>query len=145
MLEESLIVLEPTSAYPLSITAEQYCYHIPNKVDSHTQDPDTITLILLHGTSFHKETWEPTLMHIFDLAAKRNPNAGGVDIREAWAIECPNHVALPFSTKWRCGRGRITIVVVRIPVVLKYARNEARMAFHSLLRELCVRSAPLSV
>lgn len=91
MLEESLIVLEPTSAYPLSITAKQYCYHIPNKVDSHTQDPDTITLILLHGTSFHKETWEPTLMHIFDLAAKRNPNAGGVDIREAWAIECPNH------------------------------------------------------
>lgn len=92
MLEESLIVLEPTLAYPLSIAAKQYRYRVPNRADSRTQ-PDAITLILLHGTSFHMETWEPCLTRIFDLAARshQNANACGVNIREAWVIECPNH------------------------------------------------------
>ncbi|KAF8529816.1 Alpha/beta hydrolase fold-1 [Gautieria morchelliformis] len=46
------------------------------------------TLLLTHGVTFHKELWEPTLAHIFKLQSRSNgPNC----LREAWAIDAPNH------------------------------------------------------
>lgn len=54
-----------------------------------SQASDALTLLCLHGTSFHKESWEPTLEKIFDLASLGGP----VRIREAWTLDCPNHGA----------------------------------------------------
>ncbi|GJE91212.1 alpha/beta hydrolase [Phanerochaete sordida] len=44
------------------------------------------TLVLLHATGLHKETWEPVVETLFELSA-----SAGDAIRDAWAIECPNH------------------------------------------------------
>ena len=80
MLQQCSYTLPPTPDYPLSIVAKRYW--IP---EANTEDPAAQTLIVLHSTSFHKETWEPTLRELF-----KQPNAK-VLIREAWAIDCPNH------------------------------------------------------
>lgn len=86
MLKQS-VVYEPRNGYPLNVTAKRYW--LP-EFDDHSNDPHALTLIFLHSTSFHKETWEVTLEHVFDLAVQHE---GVVKIREAWAIDCPNHGA----------------------------------------------------
>ncbi|EDR04986.1 uncharacterized protein LACBIDRAFT_303937 [Laccaria bicolor S238N-H82] len=83
MLSQSIIIA-PTSSYPLHITAKRYPF--PRfDVDA---NPRARTLLVLHSTSFHKETWEPLLSRLFDLATREG---GEALIREAWAVECPNH------------------------------------------------------
>lgn len=84
---ENPVIYEPRDGYPLHVTAKRYW--LP-AFDTDPNDPDSLTLILLHSTSFHKETYEPTLTKIFDLVMRRG---GAVKIREAWAIDCPNHGA----------------------------------------------------
>jgi hypothetical protein len=84
---EQYVIYKPRNGYPFHVTAKRYRSNLLPVLDA--DDADSVTLILLHGTSFHKETWEPTLQRIFDLAACD----GSVRIREAWAIECPNHGA----------------------------------------------------
>ena len=76
--------LPPTPDYPLSIIAKRYW--LPN--GSNTENPAAQTLIVLHSTSFHKETWEPTLQDLFELVSRSNTE---VLIRDAWAVDCPNH------------------------------------------------------
>jgi hypothetical protein len=84
MLSQS-ITIPPTSSYPLHITAKRYPF--PGfDVDANLR---ASTLLVLHSTSFHKETWEPSLSHLFDLATREGGQ--GLLIREAWAVECPNH------------------------------------------------------
>ncbi|KAF7967447.1 hypothetical protein HWV62_34323 [Athelia sp. TMB] len=85
MRSEPSIVLKPSKDYTLHITAKRY------RPDSSSDPPQlgAITLVLLHATSLHKETWEPTLLRVFELAAKSH--RASVNIHEAWAIECPNH------------------------------------------------------
>ena len=93
MLEQS-VTLDPHdesgdgSGYPFFITAKRYW--IP-AFESNNNDPTAITLIFLHATSFHKETWEPTIERVFRLALSRDSRLHNVKIREAWAIDCPNH------------------------------------------------------
>jgi hypothetical protein len=56
---------------------------LEQRCDGYDKD---LTLIFLHPTSFPKEIWEPTiesLLHEHDL--------WGARIREAYAIDCPNH------------------------------------------------------
>ena len=72
--------LHPTPDYPFSIIAKRYW--IP---DANIENPAAQTLIVLHSTSFHKETWEPTLQELFKFISAK------VLIRDAWAIDCPNH------------------------------------------------------
>lgn len=84
MLEQS-ITYPPQPGYPLYITAKRYW--LP-AFDACSKDPDALTLIFLHSTSFHKETWEPVMEQVFKLASQ---NGGPVKIREAWALDCPNH------------------------------------------------------
>lgn len=79
------VVLEPDESYPLFVTAK--CYEPVHSGSVGKLSSDSLTLILLHSTSFHKETWEPFLEDLFDLVQK----AGRPSISEAWAIECPNH------------------------------------------------------
>jgi len=45
-----------------------------------------LTLIFLHSTSFPKEIWEPTIEDLLRGQNRRKPR-----IREAYAIDCPNH------------------------------------------------------
>ncbi|KAF8838206.1 hypothetical protein BDN67DRAFT_109238 [Paxillus ammoniavirescens] len=59
---------------------------------AHSEDPGAFTLIVLHSTSFHKETWEPTLQHLFDSSIQKHTSCRTrLKIRCAWVIECPNH------------------------------------------------------
>lgn len=101
------VVYEPRDGYPLHLTAKRY--RLAESGDADVEDPEALTLILLHSTSFYKEAWEPTIVRsdslassihlnndivqerIFELvAASKDEN---VKIREAWAIDCPNHGA----------------------------------------------------
>ena|ERR1700691_1692948 len=85
MLEQS-VIYTPRDGYPFHITAKRYW----SQAGLDGNDPNAVTLVVLHATGFHKETWEPSLEHIFDLAIRGD---GIVKIREVWAIECPNHGA----------------------------------------------------
>lgn len=84
MLEEA-VAYAPRLGFPLFITAKRYW--LP-AFEAHANDPEALTLVVLHSTSFHKETWEPTLEHLFKLTLQRGST---VKIREAWALDCPNH------------------------------------------------------
>ncbi|KAJ7165670.1 Alpha/beta hydrolase fold-1 [Mycena crocata] len=86
MLEES-VTYPPGAGYPLYLTAKRYW--LP-AFEANASDPAALTLLFLHATSFHKETWMPTLDAIFGLASSEN---SPVKIREAWALDCPNHGA----------------------------------------------------
>ncbi len=84
MLSESYVI-DPTPDYPLFLVAKRYWIR---EFERHAANPAAMTLIVLHSTSFHKETWEPALEDLFALAAQPRSTAL---IREAWAIDCPNH------------------------------------------------------
>ncbi|KAH7907127.1 Alpha/beta hydrolase fold-1 [Hygrophoropsis aurantiaca] len=89
---ERQVVYEPDEVYPLHIAARQYW--LP-EFNAYADDPDALTLILLHSTSFHKETWQPTVEHLFErlLSSNRSlsPSACRLKVKCAWAIDCPNH------------------------------------------------------
>ncbi|KAF5371493.1 hypothetical protein D9615_009604 [Tricholomella constricta] len=75
----------PRDGYALVTTAKRYW--LP-ELERYAADPEALTLVLLHSTSFHKETWEPSLEKLLTLAAQPGSR---VKIREAWALDCPNH------------------------------------------------------
>lgn len=82
------IICSPTPSYPYHISAKRYFVPhgrgtVEQRCGGHDND---LTLIFLHGTSFPKEVWEPT---IENLLHEHNP--WGTRIREAYAIDCPNH------------------------------------------------------
>ncbi|KAG2064661.1 alpha/beta-hydrolase [Suillus decipiens] len=82
-------LLKPDKHYPLYITAKKYW--LP-EFEAHWDDEQAITLILLHSTSFHKETWQPTLECIFQCSSAYSRNLSKLlKIKCAWAIDCPNH------------------------------------------------------
>ncbi|KAJ7200976.1 Alpha/beta hydrolase fold-1 [Mycena rebaudengoi] len=58
--------------------------------EANASDPEALTLLFLHSTSFHKETWMPTVEALFTLAASKG---SPIKIREAWCLDCPNHGA----------------------------------------------------
>ncbi|GJJ08280.1 hypothetical protein Clacol_002490 [Clathrus columnatus] len=59
------------------------------RLQSTRHQPSTgLSLVLTHGVSFHKELWEPTLTRLFD--QQLQPGCA-FRIREAWAIDSPNH------------------------------------------------------
>ncbi|KAH6899475.1 hypothetical protein BKA70DRAFT_1313575 [Coprinopsis sp. MPI-PUGE-AT-0042] len=78
--------LAPDDDYPLHITAKRYRPAFDDRREENEHQDDVLTLVVLHSTSFHKETWEPCLETMFRLAGAR-----GKQFREAWAIESPNH------------------------------------------------------
>src|SRR5882757_308036 len=82
-LSQCEALLEPDKNYPLYITAKKYW--LP-EFESHWDNDEAITLIVLHSTSFHKETWEPALQRIFHRVSRNT-----LKIKCAWAIDCPNH------------------------------------------------------
>jgi hypothetical protein len=101
LLEESF-TLPPDSSgsaegegYPLYVTAKRYYakeMQVGDDKGGLDLDFDTVTIIALHSTSFHKETWEPTLEALFEsVSAAGAGRKGKVRIREVWAVDCPNH------------------------------------------------------
>ncbi|KAJ3738476.1 hypothetical protein DFH05DRAFT_1538375 [Lentinula detonsa] len=61
MVEEA-VTYPPRDGYPLFLTAKRYW--IP-EFEIHAEDPEAWTLILLHSTASHKESWGPTLERLF--------------------------------------------------------------------------------
>ncbi|KAF7300970.1 Abhydrolase domain-containing protein mpaH [Mycena indigotica] len=86
-MQEEAVLYHPTTAYPFFLSAKRYW--LP-EFKENEQDPEALTLLFLHATSFHKETWMPTLEAIFKLAAS---SGSSLKIREAWCLDCPNHGA----------------------------------------------------
>ncbi|KAF5353677.1 hypothetical protein D9758_008643 [Tetrapyrgos nigripes] len=89
------ITYPPRDGYPLFITAKRYTL---SEFKVYEDDPDALTLICLHSTASHKESWEPTLAKVFGLASEGMKTRKGdprreVKIREAWCLDCPNHGA----------------------------------------------------
>lgn len=89
MLSRSVTV-PPEREYPFYVMAKCYTVVTTGDVDS----PDALTLLLLHSTSFHKEIYEPTLDELASLvirATSTGRDGNHVVVKEAWAVECPNH------------------------------------------------------
>ena len=92
-MQISSYTIPPTSDHPFFMTAKRYWLS-----ECEEQEPesggDAKTLILLHSTSYHKEIWEPFMQAFYRLLPKKNGTENRTKmgtIRDAWAIECPNH------------------------------------------------------
>jgi len=83
-LQVDEFVFDPRPNYPLLVTAKRYRH----ANGSTSEDPNALTLILAHGTGFHKEQWEPTVDDLWHIISRCG---GGAAIREVWSIDCPNH------------------------------------------------------
>lgn len=53
-----------------------------------SEDADALTFIVAHGTGFHKEQMGPMLSDLFNLLIGAQ---GKIKVRDAWAIDAPNH------------------------------------------------------
>lgn len=73
-------IFDPRPRLPFHLSAKRY--------QPSSSSEDGLTLVFTHGTGFHKEQWEPTIEHLFELQAK---NGAKHKIREAWSIDAPNH------------------------------------------------------
>ena len=75
----SSYVLPPSESYPYAISAKRY-----TSTTGSSNSPDALTLVFAHATGMHKECFEPTIQHLFELG----PSGG---IRDAWAIDAVQH------------------------------------------------------
>ena len=87
MLVDS-ITCSPSPSYPYHIAAKRYFVHdYKDTVEQQCVERDNdLTLVFLHSASFPKEVWEPTIEGLL-----QTHNRWGTRIREAYAIDCPNH------------------------------------------------------
>jgi pimeloyl-ACP methyl ester carboxylesterase len=86
-LQSQSYVFDARPHYPLLVSVKRYW--VPG---FESTDDDAVTLVLAHATSFHKELWEPFLQELYAQAAASSATGSPlVKIRDAWAIDCPNH------------------------------------------------------
>jgi hypothetical protein len=86
-LRSQSYVFDARPHYPLLVSVKRYW--VP---EFEAKDADAATLVLAHATSFHKELWEPVLEELYDqVAVSSRANSSVMKIRDAWAIDCPNH------------------------------------------------------
>ncbi|TFY81118.1 hypothetical protein EWM64_g2896 [Hericium alpestre] len=86
-IESESFIFDPRPHLPLLISVKRYW-----SPGFESTDEDAITLVLMHATGSHNESWEPVLEELYSV----NGTASSISkysfkIREAWAIECPNH------------------------------------------------------
>lgn len=81
-MDSERFVFDPRPDYQLQLSVKRYWHS-----DHCSTDDDALTLVFSHCAGGHKEQWEPTLEHLFNLVG-RNSN---VKIREAWSIDAPEH------------------------------------------------------
>ncbi|KAF9489040.1 hypothetical protein BDN71DRAFT_1402269 [Pleurotus eryngii] len=92
---EQFVFDAPTSRHSLSspssvlkTVAKRY-----RSADARLAKDDTgITLLLVHGTGFHKEQWEPTIQAIFDHYACRG-SSQRTEVTEVWSFDWHDHGA----------------------------------------------------
>ena len=86
-LRSQSYVFDARPHYPLLVSVKRYW--VP---EFESKDADAATLVLAHATGFHKEIWEPVLEQLYDqMAVSSGTNPSVPKIRDAWAIDCPNH------------------------------------------------------
>jgi len=87
VLQSQSYVFDARPRCPLLVSLKRYWVQ-----GFESTDPDAVTLVLAHATSFHKELWESVLEHLYTQAVV-SPRACSpvLKIRDAWAIDCPNH------------------------------------------------------
>lgn len=86
-LRSQSYVFDARPHYPLLISVNRYW--VP---EFESKDADAATLVLAHATGFHKELWEPVLEDLYDqVAVSSRTDSSASKIRDAWAIDCPNH------------------------------------------------------
>ena len=78
-------VFDARPHYPLLVSVKRYW--VP---EFESKDAGAATLVLAHATGFHKELWEPVLEELYDQIAD-GTSSSVLKIRDAWAIDCPNH------------------------------------------------------
>ena len=66
---------DPRPEYPMKVLANRYTMERYRE--------DGITLVFMHATGTHKETWEPIIEYIFNSEVVQR---GQISIREAWSI-----------------------------------------------------------
>ncbi|EIN08541.1 hypothetical protein PUNSTDRAFT_126533 [Punctularia strigosozonata HHB-11173 SS5] len=102
LLSEELTYAPAQTGYPLYVTAQRVRPAAASSVSVSPEDPEGLTLVVLHSTSFHKETWFPALDDLFARLAQSPPpppplssqsraSPAAPKIAEAYLIECPNH------------------------------------------------------
>ncbi|KIJ33541.1 hypothetical protein M422DRAFT_35456 [Sphaerobolus stellatus SS14] len=74
-------ILDWNPDHPLRTVAKGYRIRDRNVEDGYT-------LVFAHGIGSNKEQWEPTMKALYRLSIK---SAKSPQIREMWAIDCPNH------------------------------------------------------
>ena len=82
------ILIESTPSFDLKVLAKRYTPNAPYKLSN---DPQAVTLVFFHATSFFKETWEPLIER---LLLRSSPADGGknvLEIGDIFSIESPNH------------------------------------------------------
>lgn len=87
-LQAHSVCLPPSEDYPFYVTAKRYAHPAFQAHDysRSSNGAPPLTLLFLHSTGFHKEIYEPVLETLFGMTAR-----GEFGIREAWAVDCPNH------------------------------------------------------
>jgi len=87
VLQSQSYVFDARPQCPLLVSVKRYWVQ-----GFESTDPDAVTLVLAHATSFHKELWEPVLEDLYTQAVVSPWACSPVlKIRDAWAIDCPNH------------------------------------------------------
>ncbi|KAF5312530.1 hypothetical protein D9619_002372 [Psilocybe cf. subviscida] len=94
---QSFVLNSPRGPDGLKMTAKRYrptgARGRHGEETIHRGDGRTLTLLLAHCVGSHKEQWEPTIEHLFQLE-RENPGAdtkASSIIREAWSIDWQNH------------------------------------------------------
>ncbi|KAI0061136.1 hypothetical protein BV25DRAFT_1827001 [Artomyces pyxidatus] len=85
-LQSQSYVFDPRPHFPFLVSVKRYW--VPGLEST---DPSAPTLIFTHGAGFYKEQWEPVLEELYDFVATAVSTGGKVTIRDAWAIEAPDH------------------------------------------------------
>ncbi|TFK86474.1 alpha/beta-hydrolase [Polyporus arcularius HHB13444] len=83
LTSETFVLRGPQEDGGLDIAVTRYC------PGGSAPAGDRVSLLFLHGVSYHKETWIPTIEHLFDMQA--NTPQSGFAVIEAWAIDSPSH------------------------------------------------------
>ncbi|EIW81792.1 hypothetical protein CONPUDRAFT_164564 [Coniophora puteana RWD-64-598 SS2] len=117
-IDVKTFICPPDHVYPLHIIAKRYTFPRPPPSTEEENEEEGLTLLVLHSTSFHKETWEPTLRELAGVIfrnrqgdsqhdseykkggegrrdvkadAKAKRERGRLWVDTAWVVECPNH------------------------------------------------------
>ncbi|KAH7879247.1 uncharacterized protein C8R40DRAFT_1066357 [Lentinula edodes] len=106
---KTLYRVDNRPAYPLQVLATRYRTQTDIAVqydqDTERDTGSGYTLILLHATGMHKETWEVFIEHLFDYSLRRvsrssnstpapsshDIDRSGIWIEDVFSIESPNH------------------------------------------------------